>query len=96
MIFMLRERKGFVVIYPEYIDASLPRSEGRMLKKDLCLQNPTVDDIVHALKKLKIEYDVEKDKHFPADAYRKRGRVLVKKTGSKREILLKIARTLGS
>lgn len=96
MISMLREKKGFLVIYPEYLDASLSRNEGRKLKKELCIQNPTVDNIVYALKKLKIEYEVENTKHYPADAYRKRGRVLVKKTGSKIETLLKIAKVLRS
>lgn len=96
MISMLREKKGFIVVYPEYIDASLSRSEGRMLKKDLCVENPGLDNIVHALKKLKIEYEVESEKHFPGDAFRKRGRVLVKKTGRKKEILMKIANVLRS
>ncbi|MCX8174396.1 MAG: signal recognition particle subunit SRP19/SEC65 family protein [Thermoplasmata archaeon] len=93
---MLREKKGFLVVYPEYIDAGLSRNEGRKLKRELCIQNPTVDNIAHALKKLKIEHEVEKDKHYPSDAYRKRGRVLVKKTGSKLEILVKIAKVLRS
>ncbi|MEM3610829.1 MAG: signal recognition particle subunit SRP19/SEC65 family protein [Thermoplasmata archaeon] len=96
MISMLREKKGFVVIYPEYLDATLSRKEGRKLKKEFCIQNPTLDNLVHALKKLHLDYEIEKDKHYPPDAYRKRGRVLVKKTGSKLETLEKIAKVLRS
>jgi len=96
MISMLREKKGYIVVYPEYFDARLSRSEGRMLRKELCVENPSVERIEHALKKLKIEYEVEREKHFPSDAFRRRGRVLVKKTGRKIEILQKIARALRS
>lgn len=96
MISMLREKKGFVVIYPEYLDAGLTRTEGRKLRKELCIQNPTLEQIVQALKKLKIEHEVEKEKHYPYDAYLKRGRVLVKKIGSKLETLTKIAKAMRS
>ncbi|MEM3493434.1 MAG: signal recognition particle subunit SRP19/SEC65 family protein [Thermoplasmata archaeon] len=93
---MLREKKGFVVVYPEYLDASLSRTDGRKLRKELCIQNPSLEQIIQALKKLKIEHEVEKEKHYPSDAYAKRGRVLVKKTGSKLEILTRIAKALRS
>ncbi|MGB9635837.1 MAG: signal recognition particle subunit SRP19/SEC65 family protein [Thermoplasmata archaeon] len=93
---MLQEKKGFLVIYPEYFDVNLSRKMGRKLPKNLCIQNPSVEHLMHAAKKLKLEYELEREKHYPGDAFRRRGRILVKKTQNKLRMLVEIAKVLRS
>jgi len=96
MIYMLREKKGFVIVYPEYFDSTLTRSDGRKLQKSLCMPSPTIENLIHAVKKLKLEYEIEREKHYPSQAYRRRGRILVKKNGKKMEMLVAIAKAMRS
>ena len=73
---MLR-RKRFYVIYPEYFDKDLSRSEGRRISIAKAAEEPTLSKLIFACKKLNIDFQEEPDKAFPARWYEKKGRLLI-------------------
>jgi len=85
------KKKGMIVIWPEYLDANLTRKMGRKLPKNIAIQNPTIEEIEEAVKELKINYIVEKNKKYPRTWFKGSGRVLIEKKGKKMEIIRKIA-----
>ena len=82
-----------MIIYPEYFDASLRRSECRRVSKSLSFQNPTSDEIARIARSLGYKASVEQ-KHHPAKWYAKRGRIVIDAAEGKEkknEIIRKIA-----
>jgi len=73
---MLR-RKKFQVIYPEYFEASLSRSEGRKVSKKLSCEDSSLRKVVFACKKLELDYTIQQDKAYPSQWWLSRGRLLI-------------------
>ena len=65
------------VIWPAALDATLSRSEGRRVSKDLAVEEPTVDEIARAVQQVGYDAVIEREKRYPRE-YETRGRVLVK------------------
>ncbi len=92
---MSRDYRGKkIVIYPEYLDSRLSRSEGRRINKELAIPNPRIDEIVKAAEKLGLNPIVEADASYPRNWWEHRGRVIVDKIGSKLNTLKEIAKIL--
>lgn len=87
------EEKAWV-LWPEYFDMNLARSEGRKVKKSLAVASPTTEMISKACQSLGLEHTVEADKAYPGTWYQKRGRVLVDKALPKSLLLLKVGERL--
>ena len=83
------------VLWPEYFDRSRPRSQGRKVKKALAVNDPGVDLVVSALRKLGLEHKVEREKSYPANWFSKKGRVLVERTMPKSQLVQKVGEQLG-
>ena len=79
------------MIWPEYFDAELHRSEGRRVPLSLAVKKPTVDDVARALKSLGIGFTVERDKCYPRFWWKRSGRVVASTDISKEELLKIIA-----
>lgn len=79
------------IIWPQYINSDLTRKEGRKISKDDGVSNPTIKDIVKALKKLKIQYTLEDKKSYPGKWYEKSGRVIIETEKNKNDILKEIS-----
>jgi len=79
-----------MVVYPAYLDLSLKKSEGRYIAKRHAVEDPTLEEIAEACRRLGILIEVEKEKAYPRQWWKK-GRVRVKKVKSKGEILREIA-----
>jgi len=73
---MLR-RKRFYVIYPEYFDKKLSRSQGRKVSLDIAAEEPSLKKLIFACKKLKIDYEEEEDKSYPTRWWEQNGRLLI-------------------
>ena len=86
-----------ITIWPQYLNKNLSLSEGRKISKDDAVAEPTISDIEKALKRLGLQYNVQKEFSYPGKWYEKSGRVLVEWEGTKldliREISLKIKET---
>ncbi len=91
---MPRDRKTWI-IYPEYFDKNLSRSDCRKVPIELAVSSPDVDTIGKILDSWEIPNRVEKHEHHPAEWYRENGRIIIpKQKGSKQELLKKIAEKL--
>lgn len=80
-----------ITVYPQYFDKNLSIGQGRKVPETLAVKEPSLNDVIKALKKLKLQFTVEKDKSYPGKWYDKSGRVLVENNVSKRETLKEIA-----
>ncbi len=89
------EKKAWV-LWPEYFDAGRTRASGRKVKKDLAVPNPTLEMLEKAVQKLELEYAVQAEKSYPGAWYDKKGRMLVEKTLTKQQLLVKVGEALRS
>ncbi len=62
---MVRRRKKSIILWTVFFDSSRTRSEGRKLPKNLCVRNPTVEELEEAIKQLGLEYEVAREKKYP-------------------------------
>ncbi|EGG23289.1 signal recognition particle 19 kDa subunit [Cavenderia fasciculata] len=93
--------KKFTVVYPQYMNSSLKRDQGRKVPKDKGVKNPMLEEIAKAIAMLGLHPIIETSKGYPADFYQ-RGRIrlqiinfetqvpLVASISNKTQLLLKI------
>lgn len=80
-----------LIIWPDYFDNSVSKSHGRRVPKKLAVNNPTVEQIAKAAKKLKLNPKIEQKKAYPCRWWRTTGRVLVNPKARKTKIIRQIA-----
>jgi len=85
----LKEYERFVV-WLDYIDAERKRAEGRRIPLDSCVRSPTLEEVMQACTRLKLDAQPQKAFH-PKAARRQSGYVSIKKTGRKQQIIMAIA-----
>lgn len=87
------KRKEKYVVWPAYLDSSLPRRLGRRVPLGLAVRNPSLREIAEAAEALGLNPEVDREARYPRLWWSKqhRGRVLVDKRGSKEEVLKAIA-----
>jgi len=83
----------YCVIWTVNLDKRKSRSEGRRIPKRFSVPNVKLAEIVEACKELGIECEVE-EKKYPRCWWEDGGRVIVPKTGSKTELMIKIAQKI--
>jgi signal recognition particle subunit SRP19 len=88
---MVSRNDRIYVIYPEYFDSSLSRSQGRRVPKKYAISAPKLEDITKAAKSLGLKPIVEEDTAYPGKWWKKGGRILIPKKLTKQKILLKMA-----
>ena len=84
------ERNSEWVIWTFYLDRRKSRSEGRKVARRLAIPNVKLSEVIQACKALGIPCRAE-EKKYPKCWWEEGGRVFVPKTGSKPELLRKIA-----
>ncbi|EAY21140.1 SRP19 protein [Trichomonas vaginalis G3] len=70
---MLRSR---IVCYPCYIDSTTKEFDGRKISKELCVEKPTIKELILAFKDCGFTGKEEADKTHPRDFFRS-GRVSI-------------------
>jgi len=80
-------------LYPVYFDASLTRKEGRRVAKELAVNHPTTDSLFHAAQTLGLN-PTQDEKTYSGHWYGEKGRVIVEYTGSKENLIRKVAEKL--
>ena len=88
---MLRKKTKYV-LYPEYFDKSLTRAQGRRVSLEEAVEDATFKKIFTAAKLAELNPIEEPEKAYPRNWIAKRGRILVDKNGSKRNVIKKVAR----
>ena len=80
-----------ITIWPQYLDKNLSLSQGRKVSQDIAVKEPTLSDIERALKRLGLQYNVQKGVAYPGKWYEKSGRILVEWEGTKLELLKEVS-----
>jgi len=89
-----RERKTWI-IFPEYFDKQLSRSDSRRVHKKFAVNSPNVEEIGDILDSWEIPNRIEKHQHHPSTWYESNGRIIIpKQKGSKQKLLKKIGEEL--
>ena len=87
---MLNDRAK-LVIWPNYIDATKTRAEGRILPKKASVKSPVLREIEKAAKELGLNPVLEADKAYPKSWWETSGRVLVDRKAPKSVTVKQIA-----
>jgi signal recognition particle subunit SRP19 len=82
------------VIYPVYFDSTVSRLNGRRVAKKHAVEKPSLENLAKAAKSLGLNPVLEKDAVHSSTPWKKEGRILVEKKGSKTKLLLQLANRL--
>ncbi|RFA98557.1 signal recognition particle subunit SRP19/SEC65 family protein [Pyrobaculum aerophilum] len=86
------KKKGGRILWLVYIDASVPRSRGRVLPRGLAVEKPSLKEVVQALEELGYKFQVFPDKKYPPLWFEEKWGYVVVETNEKiREIASKVA-----
>lgn len=89
---MLRKKRYFV-LYPEYFDKNLTKSQGRKVPKNKAVDDCNLSKIAYACKYLELDYEIEKEKKYSKNWWESEGRILVNPEGiaNKTELIRRVA-----
>jgi len=79
------------VVWPVYFDKSVSKLGGRKVPKKHAVEKPSIENIAKAAKSLGFHPVMEKNCAHPSKHWKKEGRVLIDKIGSKSKMLVQIA-----
>ena len=82
------------VIWPIYFNKSISRLAGRRVSKKIAAEKYSIEDIAKVAKALGLNPVLEKDVAHPSCSWKKDGRIIVDKKGSKSKILAQISKQL--
>lgn len=82
------------VFWPIYFDKSVSRKYGRKISKNKAVDKPLIENIYKAAKSLGLNPVIEKNISYPSRHWKKDGRILIDKKGTKSELLNLIADSL--
>ena len=86
-----------VVIWLDYFNKTLPRNKGRRLSKEKCVFDPSLKELIDAIKAAGLEpTETEDQVRFPKRPYVRSGYVVLEKKSAKTNIMNKIADKLVS
>lgn len=80
-----------ITVWPQYLDKNLSLNEGRKVSKEIAVEDPKLQDIEKALKRLNLPHSTQKERAYPSKWYEKSGRILVESDKSKLELLKEIS-----
>ena len=80
-----------VTIWPQYLNKNLTLKEGRKIAKEDAVSDPTISDIERAVKRLGLQYNIQKEVSYPGQWYEKSGRILVEWEGTKLELIREVS-----
>lgn len=90
----MRRKDGYV-LWPAYFDATHPRSKGRKVPLSLAVERPSLSELIEAARAAGYAQVVaEEQARYPAYWYEQPGRVVVKSSEKKSEVIKRIARAL--
>jgi signal recognition particle subunit SRP19 len=84
------------VLWPSYVDSSRSRKGGRKISKNIGVLNPTLAEMQGAALKLGMKPEADADAIHPSSHWRKTGRILVQKKGTKTQTILMIAKEMAA
>jgi signal recognition particle subunit SRP19 len=82
------EKRNYKIIWPNYIDASKSRKEGRKVNLKLAIEKVKLNEIASAAQSLGFQYELEEDKSYPRTWWEK-GRIKILNVNEKKIAILK-------
>ncbi len=79
------------IIWPVYIDSKKTKRDGRRISMKNAVSSPKLREISKAAEKLHLNPEVENNKSYSRSWWESSGRVVVDKSTTKRETLIKIS-----
>ena len=83
-----------IIIWSAYFDSTKTRNDGRRVPRNLAVPFPKITEVKEAAEKLRLEHELVADVGYAKTPWLKTGMVLVKKTTSKGQMVLLIAKQL--
>lgn len=80
-----------IIIWPQYLNRNLTHKEGRKISKEDAVKDPSISDIERAVKRLGLQYNIQKDVSYPGKWYEKSGRILIEWEGTKLELIRELS-----
>ena len=90
----MRRDNTHYFIFPEYLDKSLTRKQGRRLSQELALDSPTITEIRLAAEKLEYSYEVQKYAAYPRQWWERKGLILIEKKKPKLQTLKDLSKEI--
>jgi signal recognition particle subunit SRP19 len=91
---MVSRDENKYVIYPLYFDRTVSRLKGRKVAKKYAVEKPLLENIAKAAQSLKLNPIIEKNGIHSSTPWKKEGRILIEKKGSKTQLLIQLANRL--
>ena len=91
---MVSKEEGFQVLWPRYFDKGLTRAQGRRVSRAQAVPSPRLEDIIKAVKGLKLKYRLESDASHPSSHWKQNGRVVVQSNLEKTKLVKWVAKRL--
>ena len=82
------------VLWPRYFDRKVSRNQGRRVPEALAVKQPDAAWVESAARKSGLDPELEADARDPFVPWRKSGRVLVAKKGSKEQVIKRVAQRM--
>jgi signal recognition particle subunit SRP19 len=84
-----------VIVWINYFNQKLTRSDGRRLKQEQCISDPSLNELIDAAKSAGFEIASHNDKaRYPKKPHIRSGYIMLPKTAIKTKILDKISKEL--
>jgi len=90
-----KNKDKHVILWPEYFDSTLSRKYGRKVPKELAVPRPTQRELLEAATSLGLRAE-PLEGSYPRTWWVKEGPILVEKKGTKRSIMIEVAKALRS
>lgn len=92
----MRRDNTYYTVFPEYLDQSLTRKQGRRLAFSQAIKDPTILELRLAAEKLGYEYEIRKDAAYPRQWWQNKGLILIEKRDSKLTTLRNLSQEITS
>ncbi|MDG6224412.1 MAG: signal recognition particle subunit SRP19/SEC65 family protein [Candidatus Thermoplasmatota archaeon] len=83
-----------MVLWSNYFDSGLTKSQGRRTPLSLSVHSPKAEEIFHLCKKLGLSPELQDEKRHPSSDMEKMGRILVRSKKKKTIVIKEIAKGL--
>ena len=91
---MAKAKDDMFIIWPEYFDSTITRSNGRRMPASLCVPTPNAEELFSIAKKLGLSPVLEMGKAFPSKWMEGKGRIKVPKKYDKTRMMRMIGEAL--
>ena len=91
---MAKRTDDSIVLWPDYFDRDLKRSQGRRVPVTKAVPSPKAQELFTACKKLGLYPEIEEKKVHPAGWTEEKGRVKVARSGKKTAIIKSVSEQL--